>query len=213
MALPSADEKPFAAAWPGARYQPQLQKRGGRRLSSKREKAGPPAAGASPAFRQHTQSMRSARTTQGAPIRGDAIILMPGARRMLLGDCERLGNAACASSLEPEPIIGKPSRISEGLPSGACWPALVRLTPGGVGFCNRRGADVLCQLPSEIADVGLPSSALRSALRSALWVTASPSIRWVAASSGPGARRSRDCHEDMLLQAASCEIQSMIHAR
>src|SRR5450755_3800028 len=79
---------------------------------------------------------------QGAPIRGDAIILRPGARRMLLGDCERLGNAACARSLEPEPIIGKWLRISEGLPSGACWPALVRLTPGGVGFCNRRGAAV-----------------------------------------------------------------------
>src|SRR5450755_3039809 len=79
---------------------------------------------------------------QGAPIRGDAIILRPGARRMLLGDCERLGNAACARSLEPEPIIGKWLRISEGLPSGACWPALARLTPGGVGFCNRRGAAV-----------------------------------------------------------------------
>jgi hypothetical protein len=61
---------------------------------------------------------------------------------MLLGDCERLGNAACGRSLEPEPIIGKRSRISDGLPSGACWPALFRLTPVGVGFCNRRGAAV-----------------------------------------------------------------------
>jgi hypothetical protein len=32
--------------------------------------------------------------------------------------------------------------MSEGLPSGARWPALVRLTPGGVGFCNRGGAAV-----------------------------------------------------------------------
>ena len=46
--------------------------------------------------------------------------------------------------------------------------------------------DVLCQPPSAVADVGLPSSALRSALRPALRVTASPSIRWVAAVSGRG---------------------------
>jgi len=64
------------------------------------------------------------------------------AGRSRLGDCERLENAACARSLEPEPIIGKRSRVSDGLPSGACWPALFRLTPGGVGFCNRRGAAV-----------------------------------------------------------------------
>jgi hypothetical protein len=53
--------------------------------AAKREKGRPPAAGASPAFRQHTQSMRSARTTHGAPIRGGAI-LRPSARRMLLGE-------------------------------------------------------------------------------------------------------------------------------
>ena len=45
-------------------------------------------------------------------------------------------------------------------------------------------ADVLCQPPGEIADVGLPSSASRSALRAAGSVTAAPSIRWVAARSG-----------------------------
>ena len=45
-------------------------------------------------------------------------------------------------------------------------------------------ADVLCQPPSGIADVGLPSSASRSALRAAGSVTAAPSIRWVAARSG-----------------------------
>ena len=43
---------------------------------------------------------------------------------------------------------------------------------------------VLCQPPCVVADVGLPSSASRSSLRSALWVTAAPSIRWVAAVSG-----------------------------
>src|SRR5438067_2030604 len=46
--------------------------------------------------------------------------------------------------------------------------------------------DVLCQPSSAIADIGLPSSALRSALRSACWVTAAPAIRWVAAVSGRG---------------------------
>ena len=46
--------------------------------------------------------------------------------------------------------------------------------------------DVLCQPRSAIADVGLPSSALRSALRAARWVTAAPAIRWVAAVSGRG---------------------------
>jgi hypothetical protein len=59
--------------------------------------------------------------------------------RPALGNCELVGKAGCASSLESESIFGKRSRMSEGLPSGACWPALVRLTPGGVGFCNRRG--------------------------------------------------------------------------
>ena len=44
----------------------------------------------------------------------------------------------------------------------------------------------MCQPPSGIADVVLPSSASRSALRAALWVTAVPSIRWVAAVSGWG---------------------------
>jgi hypothetical protein len=44
-----------------------------------------------------------------------------------------VGNAGCASSLESESIPRKRSRISEGPPPGACWPALVRLTPGGVG--------------------------------------------------------------------------------
>ena len=57
-----------------------------------------------------------------------------------MGDCDLVGKAGCASSLESESILRKRSRISEGLPSGACWPALVRLTPGSVGFCNRRGA-------------------------------------------------------------------------
>ncbi len=37
-----------------------------------------------------------------------------------------------------------------------------------------------------VADVGLPSSAARSALRAALRVTAAPAIRWVAARSGTG---------------------------
>jgi hypothetical protein len=60
-------------------------------------------------------------------------------RRPALGDSELVGKAGCASSLESESIFGKRSRTSEGLPSGACRPALVRLTPGGVGFCNRRG--------------------------------------------------------------------------
>jgi hypothetical protein len=46
--------------------------------------------------------------------------------------------------------------------------------------------DVLCQPPGVIADVGLPSSAARSALRAALWVTAALAIRWVAARSGRG---------------------------
>ena len=63
-------------------------------------------------------------------------------RRPALGDSELVGKAGCASSVESESIFGKRSRMSEGLPSGACWPALVRLTPGGVGFCNRRGAAV-----------------------------------------------------------------------
>ena len=47
-----------------------------------------------------------------------------------MGDCDLVGKAGCASSLESESILRKRSRISEGLPSGACWPALVRLTPG-----------------------------------------------------------------------------------
>jgi hypothetical protein len=49
--------------------------------------------------------------------------------------------------------------------------------------------DVLCQPPSALADVGLPSSASRSALRAALWVTAAPVIRWVAAVSAGGPTR------------------------
>lgn len=48
------------------------------------------------------------------------------------------------------------------------------------------GGDVLCQPPAWIADVGWPSSALRSALRAALWVTTAPAIRWVAGMSGWG---------------------------
>jgi hypothetical protein len=40
-----------------------------------------------------------------------AIARTAAAGRSRLGDCERLGNAACASSAEPEPIIGKRSRI------------------------------------------------------------------------------------------------------
>ena len=47
-------------------------------------------------------------------------------------------------------------------------------------------ADVLCQPPHVLADVGLPSSASRSALRAAGSVTAAPAIRWVAARSGRG---------------------------
>ena len=58
------------------------------------------------------------------------------------GDYERLGNAGCASSLESESIPRKRSRISEGPPPGACWPALDQLTHGRAGFCNRRGAAV-----------------------------------------------------------------------
>ena len=53
--------------------------------------------------------------------------------------------------------------------------------------------DVLCQplwrlagRAAGLADVGLPSSAARSALRAALRVTAAPAIRWVAARSGTG---------------------------
>jgi hypothetical protein len=40
--------------------------------------------------------------------------------------------------------------------------------------------DVLCQASAWIADVGWLSSAARSALRAARWVTAAPAIRWVA---------------------------------
>ena len=40
------------------------------------------------------------------------------AGRSRLGDSERLGNAACASSAEPEPIIGKRSRILRETASG-----------------------------------------------------------------------------------------------
>jgi hypothetical protein len=46
--------------------------------------------------------------------------------------------------------------------------------------------DVLCQPPTEIVDAGLLSSAGRSARWAALWVTAVPAIRWVAARSGRG---------------------------
>ena len=53
--------------------------------------------------------------------------------------------------------------------------------------------DVLCQplwrlarRAAGLADVGLPSSAGRSALRAALRVTAAPAIRWLAAMSGTG---------------------------
>ena len=61
-----------------------------------------------------------------------------------------------------------------------------------------RTEDVLCQPPARLriigwrksgrglADVGLPSSAARSALRAARGVTAAPAIRWVAARSGTG---------------------------
>jgi hypothetical protein len=37
-------------------------------------------------------------------------------RRPALGDCELVGKAGCASSLESESIFGKRSRMSEGLP-------------------------------------------------------------------------------------------------
>jgi len=47
-------------------------------------------------------------------------------------------------------------------------------------------ADVLCQPPGGIADVGLSSSASRSALRATGSVTAAPSIRWMAGRSGTG---------------------------
>ena len=56
---------------------------------------------------------------------------------------------AIASVSEIPPVLAHWSRsrssasgrgFSEKLPSGACWPALVRLTPGGVGSCNRLGA-------------------------------------------------------------------------
>ena len=70
-----------------------------------------------------------------------------------MGGCEPVGNAACASSLESKPIIGKRSGISEGLPPGACWPTLVRLTPGGVGLCNRRGAGSLVRVGSKAAEI------------------------------------------------------------
>ena len=46
--------------------------------------------------------------------------------------------------------------------------------------------DVLCQAGTGVAAGGLLSSAARSALRAALWVTAAPAIRWVAVTSGRG---------------------------
>ena len=58
---------------------------------------------------------------------------------------------------------------------------------------RRLTEDVLCQplwrlarQAAGLADVGLPSSAGRSALRAALRVTAAPAIRWLAAMSGTG---------------------------
>jgi hypothetical protein len=89
-------------------------------------------------------------------------------RRPALGDCELVGKAGCASSLESESTFGKRSRMSEGLPSGACWPALVRLTPGGVGFCNRRGAAVWSAPARRLPR--LPNQA--SASRSCSWAIA-----------------------------------------
>jgi hypothetical protein len=51
---------------------------------------------------------------------------------------------------------------------------------------GHRFQDVLCQAPIEIAAGGWLSSAARSAVRAALWVTAAPAIRWVARMSGRG---------------------------
>jgi hypothetical protein len=95
----------------------------------------------------HARSGPSRRRTAGSSPKGSrgqepsrdpcpskAIVPWRLLRRPALGDRELVGKAGCASSLEPESIFGKRSRMSEGLPSGACWPALVRLTPGGVGF-------------------------------------------------------------------------------
>ena len=60
--------------------------------------------------------------------------------------------------------------------------------PGSLPVSAQHGGcqDVLCQPLCVLADVGLPSSASRSALRAAVSVTAAPSIRWVAARSGQG---------------------------
>ena len=55
-----------------------------------------------------------------------------------------------------------------------------------LGTKGRPFLDVLCQPPSALADVDLPSSAARSALSGRPWVTAAPVIRWVAARSGTG---------------------------
>ena len=52
--------------------------------------------------------------------------------------------------------------------------------------CPVGDGDVLCQASAWIADVGWLSSAARSALRAARWVTAAPPIRWVAVRSGRG---------------------------
>jgi hypothetical protein len=79
------------------------------------------------------------------------------------GDYERLGNAGCASSLESESIPRKRSRISEGPPPGACWPALDQLTYGRAGFCNRRGAAVWSAPARRLLRLLRCSSALETA--------------------------------------------------
>ena len=60
------------------------------------------------------------------------------------------------------------------------------MTPAPTRSFGGNLQDVLCQMLSLVADGGVPSSAARSALRAARWVTAVPAIRWVAVRSGRG---------------------------
>src|ERR1035438_4627805 len=93
-----------------------------------------------PPARQEKESSRCAPRAIASRRKGSR--RRSGADTRRPGDYERLGNAGCASSLESESIPRKRSRMSEGPPPGACWPALVQLTHGRAGFCNRRGAAV-----------------------------------------------------------------------
>ena len=117
-----------------------------------------------PASQSHTRTPPTS-PTQSCDARNGG----PGRARWkaaLRPHCSRLGGSGAgpfaefASWQRSEPSMSKRSGELRGRPPGVCSPALARLTPGGVDFCNCRGAAASGSAAGQSAGPPLTSSSV-----------------------------------------------------